>query len=25
VILQFIWINDIQIKQFFDGVLGATN
>lgn len=25
VVLQFIWINDLQIKQFFDGLLRATN
>lgn len=25
VVLQFIWINDTQIKRFFDGVVGVTN
>lgn len=25
VILQFIWINDIKIKQFFDGLINVTN
>lgn len=25
VILQFIWINDTQVKRFFDGVLGTIN
>lgn len=25
VILQFIWINDAEIHQFFDGLLGITN